>query len=263
MASRVVKDLTKNYRGPGHHPYVDNFYTSPQLFKDLLEAGTLACGTIRSNRKGFPAAVKDKVDQNDSLFCKADMTGGFMIAVHWKDKRDVFALTTIHGNAVGDDIPHKPELISEYNKYMGGQLLVYYAIGRKTFKWWKRVLWRLLKTGLVNSHLLYKLIPDNESVAQKQFRLSLCHSLVQPLFMPRENPGARVVRGPVRPPVPCDRLIGKHFGQKADKRRRCKVCAYTKNAQGNLKHTKTNFYCDAHLCEQPCFQNWHTQSKLQ
>ena len=42
-------------------------------------------------------------------FCKVDMTEGFITAVHWKDKRDIFALTTIHGNAVGDDIPHKPE----------------------------------------------------------------------------------------------------------------------------------------------------------
>jgi len=68
-------------------------------------------------------------------------------------------------------------LISEYNKYMGGvdhndQLLVYFAIRWKTLKWWKHVFWRLLKIGLVNSHLLYKLKPDNESVTQKQFRLS-------------------------------------------------------------------------------------------
>lgn len=96
---------------------------------------------------------------------------------------------------------------------------------------------RLLEIGLVNSHLLYKLKPDNESVTQKQFRLSLCHFLVQSLFTLRENPGARVVRGRVRPPVPSDRLIGKHFGQRADKRRRSKVCAYTKNAQGNLIST--------------------------
>ena len=124
----------ENYQGLGHHLHVYNFYTSPQLFQDLLEAGTLACGTVRSNRKGFPAAVQDNVDQNDSLFCKADMTGRFVTAVHWKDKRDVFALTTIHGNAVGDDIPHKTELICEYKKYTGGidhndQLLVYFAIG--------------------------------------------------------------------------------------------------------------------------------------
>ena len=102
----------ENYQGLRHHLYVNNFYTSPKLFKDLLEAGTLACGTVRSNRKGFPAAVQDNVDQNDSLFYKADMTG-FATAVHWKDKRDVFSLTTIYGNAVGDDIPHKAELICE------------------------------------------------------------------------------------------------------------------------------------------------------
>ncbi|RMX40695.1 hypothetical protein pdam_00020708 [Pocillopora damicornis] len=133
------------------------------------------------------------------------MTEGFITAVHWKDKRDIFALTTIHGNAV---------------------------------------------------------------VTQKQFKLNLCHSLVQPLFTSRENPGARVVREPgswLLAPVPCDCLIGKHFRQRAGKRKRCKVCAYTKNAKGNLKHTKTNFYCakcDAHLCEQPCFQKWHSQSSL-
>ena len=138
-------------------------------------------------------------------------------------------------------------------------------LDEKTLKWWKHVFWRLLEIALVNSQLLYKLKPGNESVTQKQFRLNLCHSLVQPLFTLRENPSARVVRGPGRPPVPCDRLIGKHFGQRGDKRRRCKVCAYTKYAQGNLKHTKTNFFyakCDSHLCEQPCFQKWHTQSIL-
>ena len=48
------------------------------------------------------------------------MTGRFATAVHWKDKRDVFALTTIYGYAVGDEIPHKAELICEYNKNMGG-----------------------------------------------------------------------------------------------------------------------------------------------
>lgn len=158
LASRVVKNLMENYQVLGRHLYVHNYYTSPQLFKDLLEAGTLACGAIRGNRKDFPAAVKDNVDQNDSLFCKVDMTEGFMTVVYWKDKRDVFALTTIHGDAVGDDIPHKPELIYEYNEYMGGvdhneQLLVYF--GRKTLKWRKSVFWRLLE--LVNSHRLYKL----------------------------------------------------------------------------------------------------------
>ena len=34
LASRVVNDLMEDYQGLGHQLYVDNFYTSPQLFKN-------------------------------------------------------------------------------------------------------------------------------------------------------------------------------------------------------------------------------------
>ena len=76
---------------------------------------------------------------------------GFSDGGHWKDKRDVYALSAIHGNVVADELPHKPELISDYNKFMGGvddndQLLAYFAVGRKTMKWWKRrdLLWSVV-----------------------------------------------------------------------------------------------------------------------
>ena len=72
-----------------------------------------------STRKGVPPTLKENVDQNDSLFRKAKMTEGYMTAFQWKDKRYVFALSTIHGTAVGYNLHHKPMLISSYNKYMG------------------------------------------------------------------------------------------------------------------------------------------------
>lgn len=271
LSSRVVSDLLRGYQGIGHHLYVDNFYTSPQLFKELLNDGTLACGTVRNNRKGFPPALKENLDRSQSLFLKSEMKEGFMTVVHWKHKRDVNALSTIHGNAVSEDVPHKPEIITEYNKYMAGvdnndQLLVYFAVGRKTMKWWKRVFWRLIEIALVNSHLLYKMKPENVSISQKKFRLNLCHLLVQPLLTLRANSGARLLVGPgLADPAPNDRLMGKHFGKRSDKRRRCKVCAYRKNNEGKMKQTKTNNFCpkcDVHLCQDPCFREWHTYSKL-
>lgn len=57
-----------DYQGLCHHLCVDNFYTSPQLFKDLLEAGSLACGTIRNNRKGFPVELKDNLQHSESSY---------------------------------------------------------------------------------------------------------------------------------------------------------------------------------------------------
>lgn len=43
-----------NYRMKGHCLFIDNFYTSPRLLKDLLRAGTYCTATIRANRKPFP-----------------------------------------------------------------------------------------------------------------------------------------------------------------------------------------------------------------
>ena len=88
LASKVVKYLMDDYEQLGHHLYVDNFYTCPCLFKDLLEAGTLACGTVKNHKKSFPVALRQNLEHNESAFLKSNLTEGYMTAVHWKDKRD-------------------------------------------------------------------------------------------------------------------------------------------------------------------------------
>jgi len=78
-----------------------------------------------------------------------------------------------------------PELIDDYNESTSGvdkcdQLLVYYAVNRKTPKWWKCLFFRLLDMAVINAIILYgyaftKDIEKRQS--HKKFRLQLAHQV--------------------------------------------------------------------------------------
>ena len=55
------------------------------------------------------------------------------------NKSDIFALSTFHGNACNDDLPHKPEMIETYSQFINGvgradQSLTYYSLNKKSRK---------------------------------------------------------------------------------------------------------------------------------
>ena len=58
LAARVVKSLTEDLKGQNCHVYFDNFFNSFELLNDLVSDNIFACGTARSNRRGFPERLK-------------------------------------------------------------------------------------------------------------------------------------------------------------------------------------------------------------
>jgi len=40
--------------GHGHKLYMDNFFSSPELFDDMVKNEIYCCGTVRLNRRGMP-----------------------------------------------------------------------------------------------------------------------------------------------------------------------------------------------------------------
>jgi len=93
LTYRVVFDLMDIYLTKNHHLYFDNFYTSLTLLQSLSRKKTYACGTLRTNRGKLPKEfVSEKLEFGDSKY----RATGDVLAVHWKDKRDVFVLSTIH-----------------------------------------------------------------------------------------------------------------------------------------------------------------------
>ena len=93
LASRVVKDLMAPIEGRHHIVNMDNFFTSPALFTDLLEKGVYARGTMRTNRRHYPRdslnpkCVKDQGDAKVMKKCP-------LVATALRDKKTIHLLST-------------------------------------------------------------------------------------------------------------------------------------------------------------------------
>lgn len=81
-AYNVVMTLLEGYFGKGHAVYMDNFYNSIKLMKKLSGRGTSVTGTLRTNRKGIPLAIKKiKLKKGESAFVRK----GNMLIQRWLD----------------------------------------------------------------------------------------------------------------------------------------------------------------------------------
>ncbi|KTG05767.1 hypothetical protein cypCar_00035010, partial [Cyprinus carpio] len=114
--------------GSGYKLFVDNFYTSPKLFRDLLHKKIWACGTVRANRIGH---LKTQAPRGNIRWFREDD----LLFVEWKDRRDVLMCSTFHKAYNGDSIKRNvkgadgvwaiqdfpvPAAVLDYNKFTDG-----------------------------------------------------------------------------------------------------------------------------------------------
>ncbi|PNF34265.1 hypothetical protein B7P43_G16895 [Cryptotermes secundus] len=148
FSTKVVLSLCEKLLDSGRCVYMDNFYSSPDLFQRLVQRTTCAVGTVKIMRKGMPIDLKKKLKKGEVVSAKC----GKLVALKWKDKRDVSVLTTKHSDEMqpvsqkgGLEFVNKPICVIEYNKYMGGvdlkdQLLETFLLERKRQKVWYKTL---------------------------------------------------------------------------------------------------------------------------
>ncbi|KAJ8932804.1 hypothetical protein NQ314_014508 [Rhamnusium bicolor] len=150
LGARVVKDLSRDLVGKGHHIYFDNFFNSVQLQKDLQADLIYACGTVRTNRKGLPADMKSDKDltQRGDFDWRVSKDG--LVFVKWKDRKIVSFLSNYQNPLEICSIPRKekdgsskdircPNIVRDYNAHMGyvdkmDMLKSIYEIDRKSKK---------------------------------------------------------------------------------------------------------------------------------
>ena len=108
LGESVVKRLTARFHDSFRHIYFDNFFSSVDLLVYLFRSGLYGCGTLRTNRKGFPQSLKTIVkkgmkDRGDSVtYQHKNMT----ISV-WQDSKPVTVLATNSDPTISDTVSRK------------------------------------------------------------------------------------------------------------------------------------------------------------
>ncbi|XP_053316411.1 piggyBac transposable element-derived protein 4-like [Spea bombifrons] len=262
-SAKIVWDLIFPLMNKGYHLYVDNFYTSVPLFKLLYCFDTVACGSIKKNRLGFPQRlVRTRLGKGETSALRQEE----LLALKFKDRKEVCMLSTIHDERTVEvsvrgraGVTRKPVCIRAYNKHMGGvdlsdQLLQPYLIMRKTKAWYKKVAIYLMQIATYNAFLLHKKADTGLKLSFLQFQLEVISGILY-----RDAPGPQVVMG-------TNRIGATHFifkipptAKKQNPQKRCRVCY----SRGQRKDT--TFYCPdcpgkPALCVGDCFKLYHTVS---
>ncbi|UYV73898.1 ZKSCAN1 [Cordylochernes scorpioides] len=190
LSYEVPMNLLQESRllGKGYHLITDNFFTSINLAKDLLDSHTYLTGTIRINRKGLPKTLTSaKLGVEESLY----MVNNNLLALAHKEKKSkppVKFLSTFcdasSGKKVSDQRDY-PQMKICYDSYMGGvdlndQMLYTYMDEGKGRKFYRKVILNIFHRALLNSFILYEQhTKDNPKLSRMAFNYSVINELVK------------------------------------------------------------------------------------
>lgn len=272
----VMSLIKPAYLGTGYNLYVDNFYSSPRLFRDLYAINISATGTYRENRRDCPRTCVNGLSKKDARGAIRWIRDGPLVFVKWMDTREVSVCSTVHPAYSGNTVERRvrsqdkswskksipcPTPVAEYNRHMGGvdlsdQLIQYYSVHQKGMKWYRTLLYHFIDIAATNSYLLHKELcqerqetPLTHRAFQEQLTAQLCGVTV-------ELPPHQAEHGHV--PVPISRQ--EDPSKKASKgRRNCELCKTTQQ-----KYQSTPWQCKeckVALClivDRNCFEMWHS-----
>jgi len=272
LSERVITHLTSILKQSQCIVVFDNFFTTFKLLNMLYEDGIYSAGTVRKGRHGHCQMFEEKHKLLGGEF--KYQTNGRVAATKWMDNKDVFFLSTAHNPKSVTSISRKnkdgttsdiggPLVAAHYNAIMGGvdrfdQLKERYEIGRRSVKWWLRILYYLLDMAIVNSFTLWKLNKRvNRNRSQMTFRLSLARLLIAD-FSSRKQVGRPASFLGKRHSVPDNvRMVGvgQHMPIVGKTFRRCRQCS-TKEKEKRSRYTCS--FCTVPLCIDSCFAKFHT-----
>ena len=260
----VVLELVETLpRNVGHKVYMNNLFSSINLFNYLEQQGIWTVGTVRNNR----LYGADKLMQNQkelqekergSLDYLVDANSNITI-VRWIDNGMVQAISSFIGPDIGDDIncwPAKgkaiinvfcPNIIHQYNRHMSGvdlcdMLMALYRVNVGTKKWYFHIIYYCINVAIVNAWLIYKRHCQQKNLSRSnimqllEFQTRIANSLLREkkaiVGRPKSNVTLQLSkkRKSAATSTPADEIRCNNIGyllESVEKQQRCKLCLVT------------------------------------
>jgi hypothetical protein len=270
----IVHHLLTGYESDGHILYLDNWYSSPDLYFRLKNGKTNRVGTVRPNRKNMPVQMKGKKKvKRGSASC---LYSHGLMAIQWMDRKLVTVISNHHKDlsmtATGKTdrktrLPIvKPQAIIDYNKCMGGvdrqdQSLASFPIMRRYVKGYKKNFYYIADMAMFNAYQIYKK-KFQVDLHYNEFRVNVAEQILERVTLPahatgRRSTGVTPMRLQAKNWGHFPSLIASTVGGKKYKTRQCKVCKEQKKGRKECRWECEKCKIALHVPE--CFKLFHTK----
>uniref|UniRef100_A0A3Q1EFJ1 PiggyBac transposable element-derived protein domain-containing protein n=1 Tax=Acanthochromis polyacanthus TaxID=80966 RepID=A0A3Q1EFJ1_9TELE len=249
----IVRQLLAPYTGKGHEVYMDSYYTSPAIARELADNDTGMCGTVNCNRRGMPRGLKPAHlplrRGDDPVFMRSNK----LLACAFHDTKRLTLLSTIHGNSC---TKKRILCVDSYSTFMGGvdtadQRMKTYLFPHRSRKWYSCIFNAVISISVVNAHIINTRCNPGQQKPLKVFIQNIITSLLEGYSKKEGNKGGRPSMQQGEMP---QRLTEQHWLQNPD----CVVCSDRTRPKGRRQTQFRCSQCGVGLCAVPCNERHHT-----
>lgn len=289
----VVCKLCQGIWTSQRNVFTDRYYTSPTLCYYLTNLGLHTCGTVETNRVGFPKElVRKKSEVSQGQYEWYMCHNHNIVATRWADKRPIFFLSTcykpeyegcnvIRHDKKGNELTVAcTAAVKEYNRHMGvvdmSDKMAKLDKSRRSYHWYMRVDRKMVMLSMVNAFIIFREATGSRNDL-RTFILRVIHQLIGTKRF-RERKAGR----PTSTTAAVDdnsRLVDtSHLPVKGEgKDHVCAVCnekhkRYNRCNGGNVKYKDNPFKrskstmmcraCNVYLCTSTsCHADYHANAK--
>ena len=194
----LVEGLEKQTNIQGRNISMDRYFTSMTIAEYLLKKAITLVGTMRTDRIGIPAEMKEVKNRKSpsTLYAYNKNIKSLLVSYVVKKKsgvRNVLVLSTMHKNALTTkDERKKPHVITFYDRTKGGvdvmdMMASTYTVKFKSRRWTMNALAYILDTVRTNMTTLWNELNPESKMSSFDFLWQLSEELIKPHILARSQ----------------------------------------------------------------------------